>query len=211
MRATDSLFESRRADLQRRLESSSMPAAALLGSMRVLDEASRHTGQYQDPRYLPFYYHFGRVFAPRRVFFVGLDIGLHLGCMLKGCPNPELAVCLQPVSESFYSPRIAISNARAAAGGRFPVSVHVGSIEEIGPSLHESQPFDAAAVTAEMQSDSLINAMELCWSRLSASGTMLVDRLSRRGSREVFEDFCKVKGASAAVFETRYGCGIVSR
>lgn len=188
MHGAAAVFKDKKEDLSRRLESASMPATALLGNMRLLDDLSRHTSQYQDPRYLPFYYHFGRVFAPRRLLFVGLDIGLHLACMLKGCSNPESASCIQPRPESFYSPRLAMSNARSAAGRKFPLGVYVGHLNDQGAKDISLGHFDAAAVTAEMASDSLMDALDFCWSRLSEGGFLCVDRLSRKGSREVFDD-----------------------
>lgn len=188
-----------------------MPTTALLGNMRLLDESSRHTGQYQDPRYLPFYYHLGRVFGPRRLLFVGLDIGLQLACVLKGIPNPVSALCIQPASESFYSPRLAVSNAKAAAGRRFPVVVHVGGLRDSDLLLAAEGPFDAALIIADMSDDSLMDALEFCWGRLSEGGVLCVDRLSKKGSREVFDDFCRGKGADNSFFETRYGCGIAAK
>lgn len=201
-------FEARRSDLSRRLESALVPPAALLGNLGLIDESSRHTGQYQDPRYLPFYYHLGRVFAPRRLLFVGLDIGLHLACMLKGCPAPESAFCVQGTSESFYSPRLAISNAKSAGGRELKVGVHIGDLRDPDLLVAASGPFDAAAITSEMSGDSLIEAMDFCWGRISERGFLCVDRLSKKGFRELFEDFCQGRGAERAFFDTRYGCGI---
>lgn len=198
-------------DLNVRLNAQYVPPAVLLGGMGLLDESSRLTGQYQDPRYLPFYYHICRVFSPRRILLIGLDIGLQLACMLKGCAEPERASCIQRPSESFYSPRLAISNAKAAAGRKFPIVVHVGNMNDRGAIESCSGLFEAAAITAEMPSDSLMDALDFCWSRLSEGGFICVDRLSKEGSREVFDDFCKVKGAANCFFETRYGCGIAVR
>ena len=203
-------FESLASDLSSRLASQSVTSSVLLGGARLIDDSSRLSGQYQDPNYLPFYYHVGRVFDPGRILCVGLDLGLQVSCLLKGCSQPESAFCIQEKSDSFYSPRLAISNVRASAGRRFPVAVHVGGLND--PGVFEScRGIEAAIITGEMAGDPLMESMSLCWSMLSDGGILCVDRLSCGHSEDVFRDFCRARGASSAFFGTRYGSGIASR
>lgn len=203
-------FAAAAAEVARRIGAQGISSRALLGGMRLIDESSRLTGQYQDPNYLPMYYHMGRVFDPKRVLCVGLNLGLHVSCLLRGCRSPESAVCVESPSESFYSPRLAVSNIKSAAGRRFPVRVHVGDLHD--PSLANScRGTDMAAVTYEMGSDELMHCMDFCWASLSNGGVMCVDRLSHKDSRAVFDDFCRAKGASPFFLATRYGSGIVER
>lgn len=174
-----------------------------------MDESSRSSGQYQDPNYLPFYYHLGRAFDPRRVFFIGLDLGLQVSCLLKGCGTPKSVHCVQPRTESFYSPRLAVSNVKYAAGRRFPIQVRVGDPDD--DFLRSCAGVDMALVSHEMNSDSLMECMGLCWGLLAPGGHLCVDRLCHRDSRGVFRDFCKSRGCDSHVFDTRYGSGIAAR
>ncbi len=195
-------------ELSRRLKLQFVSPRTLLGGMSVVDETSRLTGQYQDPNYLPFYYHMGRVFRPSRVFCIGLDLGLHLSCLLKGCPEPKSAVSLQPPSDSFYSPRLAVLNIKSAAGRKFPFFTHSGLIQDQALSASLSSGVDAVIVTREMSSDPLMEALDFCWKRLAPEGFLALDHLSHRGSEQVFLDFCKSKGAEWSFFKTRYKMGI---
>lgn len=198
-------------ELRRRLESQSVTPRVLLGDMRLLDESSRSSGQYQDPDYLPFYYHVARVFCPRKVFCLGLGLGLHVGCLLKGCSSPESAVCVQPPSDSFYSPRLALSNIRSAAGRRFPALAHEGRLDDPTLQRSVSGSFDLCMVTVEAPTDLLMEFMDFSWGRLRAGGLFLADRLVFGESEDVFDDFCKGRGADAMVFETRYRTGLAIR
>jgi hypothetical protein len=140
---------------------------------------------------------------------LGFDLGLQAACLLKGCDAPESAHCVQPRSESFYSPRLAVSNVRAAAGRRFPLQVRVG--EPDGDFLRSCEGVDMAVVTQEMNSDALMECMGLCWGLLAPGGHLCVDRLCHRDSARVFRDFCKSRGCESSLFDTRYGSGIAAR
>lgn len=198
-------------ELLARLDAQSMPPRALLGDMSLLDESSRSSGQYQDPDYLPFYYHVGRVFSPRRIFCLGLDLGLHVSCLLKGCVAPESAVCVQTPSDSFYSPRLALSNIRSAAGRRFPALAHEGRLDDASVQKSVSASLDLSMATQEASVDLLMEFMDFSWGRLRPGGLLLVDRLVFGESEDVFDDFCKGRGAEAMVFETRYHTGLAIR
>lgn len=198
-------------ELRRRLESQSVTPRVLLGDMRLLDESSRSSGQYQDPDYLPFYYHVARAFGPRRIFCLGLELGLHVSCLLKGCSDPDSAVCVQPPSESFYSPRLALSNIRSVSGRKFSALAHEGRLDDPTVQRAASGSFDLSMITVEAPSDLLMEFMDFSWSRLRAGGLLLVDRLVFGESEDVFDDFRRGRGADAMVFETRYRTGLAIR
>lgn len=203
-------FDGAVADLAVRLAGQGVSSRVALSGMRLVDDSSRLAGQYQDPNYFPFYYHMGRAFSPTRILCVGLNIGLHVSCLLKGCGGPESAVCVELQSDSFYSPRIAVSNIKSVAGRRFPVMVHVGDLLD---ARLESvcRGMNMSLITLEMGSDSLMQCMDFCWESLSPGGVMCVDRLSHGVSRAVFDDFCRSKSTKSSVFATRYGTGIAER
>lgn len=188
-----------------------MSPRTLLGGMRLIDESSRLSGQYQDPNYLPFYFHLGRVINPARIACVGFDLGLQLSCLLKGCSSPKLAFCLQGPSGDFYSPRLALSNIRSVAGNRFPVEVHVGRPHDQRPQDIIRAGVDMALITKGMPSDDLMESMDLCWGGLGSGGAMVVDYLSQGESEDIFRDFCAGRSVRYHIFRTRYLSGMVLR
>ena len=204
-------FDSMQSEISDRMNKQLMTPRMLLGGMRLIDESSRMSVQYQDPNYLPFYFHVGRVFDPKKVVCVGLDLGLHISCLLKGCSSPSFALCIQPQSEEFYSSRLALSNIKSVAGRKFPVEIHIGRPHDQRPQSLVALGFDAAIVTNESSSDKLMEAMDFCWKGLRHGGVMAVDHLTHRENEEVFEDFCRGRSASHCVFRTRYKVGMAMR
>lgn len=184
---------------------------ALLSKMSVVDNANRTSTVYQDPNYLPFYFHLGRTLDPRSVFCLGVELGLQVGCLLEGCAAPQRAACLQPKSEGFYSPRIALSNIKSATNRRFPVSIHVGEVGDEQVSSLKSEKFDLAMIVVPMPVDSLMDSMEFCWSALREDGIMVVDMLDEKKTGLVFSDFCRARNLPHHILKTRYGTGIVGR
>lgn len=179
--------------------------------MSVVDSPSRIATAYQDPNYLPFYFHLGRVVRPEKSFFVGLELGLQIGCVFQGCESPASATCVQPPPDHFYSPRMALSNIKSASKGRASISVHMGSVGEYKDSSFPKESFDLAAILVSMPSDSLMDSMDICWSLLKAEGLLVVDFLDEKRSVLVFSDFCKARGLDFGLLKTRYGAGIAGR
>jgi hypothetical protein len=204
-------FDELQSDISERVRKQLMSPRTLLGGMRLIDESSRLSSQYQDPNYLPFYFHVGRVLDPKRVVCVGLDLGLQVSCLLKGCSGPESSFCVQPPSEGFYSPRLALSNVKSVAGRRFPIEAYSGRPHDHRPQEVARIGFDMAIVTRPTTSDDLMESMDFCWKGLVQGGAMVVDHLSHGESDEVFKDFCLGRSASHHVFKTRYSTGMVIR
>lgn len=194
-----------------RMRKQLMSPRTLLGGMRLIDESSRSSSQYQDPNYLPFYFHVGRVVDPGAIICVGLDLGLQLSCLLKGCSSPKYAFCLQPPAEDFYSPRLALSNVRSIAGNRFPVEVHEGRPHDHRPQEAARSSADFALITRPMSGDDLMDAMDFCWGGLKSGGLMVVDYLSYGEGEEIFRDFCTGRSARHSIFQTRYSTGMAMR
>lgn len=188
-----------------------MPPRTLLGGMRLIDESSRSSSQYQDPNYLPFYFHLGRVADPSDILCVGLDLGLQLSCLLKGCSSSKSAFCIQPPSDEFYSPRLALSNVRSVAGNRFPIELHVGRPHDHRPQEAVRKGFDIALITRAMPGDDLMDSMDFCWKCLVSGGIMVVDYLSHAEGDEIFRDFCLGRSAQHHLFQTRYSSGMTMK
>ena len=62
-----------------------LPSRIFLDRMRVLDEDSRKTSAYNDPKYIPFYYWLGTLIKPKSLVEIGFRLGLFSGNFLKSC------------------------------------------------------------------------------------------------------------------------------
>lgn len=206
------LVEEVEPELREVLRRQPMPPRVLLDKLRLLDENSRKTSQYQDPNYLPFYYHLSKFFSPRRVMGVGLDLGLPLCCFLAGCRSADGAVLFQRRDRNFYSPRIAMSNIKDIAPRGFVADYHYGLISDAELDAKMSPGFDMVLLTGTFGSDEVREMLEVCWGRMRLDGILVADRVnSDRKVGEVFRDFCKVQNRPCIVFDTRYGNGITQK
>lgn len=206
-----SRIESVAQEVSSRMSRAFVTPSALLSKMSVVDSSSKTTSAYQDPNYLPFYFHLGRVLNPKSVFCLGPEIGLQVGCLLEGSSNSVSATCVQPPSDSFYPARLALSNIRFATSRRFPVSLHIGDLSGEVASKVVGERFDLAMIAIRMTVDAAMDSMAFCWSLLGEDGVMVVDMLDEGKVGLVFEDFCRARNLDRAFVKTRYGTGIVGR
>lgn len=199
------------SEVGRRMAQSFLSPRTLLSRMSVVDSPTRTATAYQDPNYLPFYFHLGRVVEPSRVFCVGLDLGLQVCCLLQGCRNPKGVFCVQPTPDGFYSPRIAMSNIRTTTSRRFPASIHIGGLNDDAVQNVRGEKFDLAMIVSPMPVDSMMDSIDFCWSVLKYDGLLVVDMLDDRKAGLIFSDFCRSRGLDSQSIKTRYGTGIAGR
>ena len=176
----------------------------LLDRLRMLDDASRLTGQYQDPRYLPFYYYLSKHLSPRSLLHVGLDLGLPSCCFLMGCESVERLVTFQMASNKFYSPRIALSNLKDVRR-RLSVEYHYGRIIDREMESKMISGFDMALITSKMNDDQLNETLDVCWNHLNLDGIVVLDHAGDHKAGALFGAFCRAKNRPTVRFDTRYG------
>jgi hypothetical protein len=200
-----------KSDVEKSLSSGLLGTGVLLGNLRLIDEDSRRSPQYQDPKYLPFYYHLAKQMSPSSVLNVGFNLALPLCCFLKGSSSVSSAVGLQPLSSEFYSPRLALANIRDIKGRRFPVDFHLGRVTDEEFARMVSVGVDLAMVTEKIGSG-LLDVLEVCWQNLNLDGFILLDR-APPGSPEgvLFSDFCRSKNRDSVFFGTRYGTALAMK
>ena len=170
----------------------------------MLDDASRRTGQYQDPRYLPFYYYLSKRVSPKSLLHVGLDLGLPSCCFLMGCESVERLVAFQMDKNAFYSPRIALSNIRDVRR-RLSVEYHHGRMIDREMESKMSGGFDMVLITSKMNDDELNETLDVCWNHLNLDGIMVADHAGTPKAGGLFSAFCKAKNRPVVKFDTRYG------
>lgn len=192
-------------DLENKINSGAIAPRILLDRLRLIDEDSRKSPQYQDPSYLPFYYHLSKFLNPSVVLHVGFNLALPLCCFLKGSASATRAVGLQIKDKAFYSPRLAISNIKDVKGRSFPVDFHLGTVTDEAFVKMISGGVDLVMIT-EGAGVGLPDVLEVCWQNLNLDGALVLDRAPPRSEDgKLFSDFCMSKNRQPVFFNTRYG------
>jgi len=195
-------------ELEAKLESH-ITTQILLPRVRLLDNLSRHSAAYNDPTYLPFYYHIGTQLSVRSVAEVGFGLGLVAACFMRGCPSVKSYLGIQEKTEAFYSIRMGIANVREIYPG--DLEVFVGSQEQSQAKICTGR-WDVGIISEQMKADRLKAYLDGVWKNLSGDGLLIVDYIDMDDSaRQTFCDFCKAKNREPSLYKSRYGLGIVKR
>lgn len=203
--------DSTRAEVASKLSRGLIPGPAVLSRFRMLDEASRRSVAYTDPRYVPFYHHLGQAVKPRTVVEFGLRLGLCSGTFLRSCGSAEFFLGFQERADEFYSPRLAIHNIRQ--GYRGPAEVYVGRTDDREfVTKFRARPWDLVLVNEERGYDAHLAYLDMAWGGLTLDGTVLVEYVTTHSpAREAYHDFCKRVNRNPYIFPTRYGVGVITK
>jgi predicted O-methyltransferase YrrM len=181
----------------------------LLPRVRLLDNASRDSAAFNDPSYLPFYYHIGTKLKVRSAVEIGFGLGLVAACFLRGCPSIKSYLGLQEKTEQFYSLRMGYANVREIYLD--DLELIVGSQDEIKSKVCTGR-WDVGIISEQMKADKLKVYMDVIWNNLSGDGLLIVDYIDTDDfSEQTFRDFCKAKNREPNLYKSRYGLGIVKR
>ncbi len=184
----------------------------LLNSARLIDEADRRASAYTDPAYIPFYYHLGKLIAPKAVAEVGLRLGLTGAALTRSCVSIEQYLALQESkTDEFYSTRLARANIRDHFKGE--LYTHVGSVDDDEFSVRlEAREWDLVIVNDEVGYDHHLLLLETMWSNMSLGGWLVCDYIqSHRPARKAWDGFCKARNRTPEFVSTRYGVSIVQK
>jgi hypothetical protein len=206
------LIEEIHGKVEGKLKNQLITSRVLLDRLRLIDETSRRSSQYQDPRHLPFYYYLGKSMEASSVLHVGLDLGLPLCCFLQGSPATERIMGFQRKDKAFYSPRLALSNLKDVKGKGLDFDFYHGGI--LDPDLHArlSRGFDLVILTERLNSDQLSETLDVCWNYLNMDGFLVLDHAkAEKNMGDVFSSFCKAKNRPLVLFDTRYGAGLTHK
>jgi hypothetical protein len=198
--------------IEEKLKKQPISSRVLLDRLRLLDESSRKTSQYQDPNYLPFYYYMSKFVSPKMIFHVGLDLGLPICCFLMGFEGVEKILAFQKASKSFYSPKIAMSNIMDIKKSGLSFDYYFGEVLDGALEDRMSFKFDLVLITSAMTSDELNDVLEISWRHMNLGSFLAVDHVvSNPKSGAVVSSFCKSKGRPCSVIDTRYGVALTEK
>lgn len=189
----------------------SLPSKLFLNKMRLLDENSRNTPAYQDPKYIPFYYWLGTQIQPKSLIEIGFRLGLFSSCFLNSCKSVERLIGFQQKTNDFYSPRLGIANVKDNFKGS--LYVYTGDIQDDTFEFklgHDG--WDLLIINEEVNYDKHRDYLDLMWGKLNSGALIIMDYIHKHlPAKEAFFDFCKSKNRLPIELETRYGVGIIEK
>jgi hypothetical protein len=74
-------------ELKLSIEKGAISGRVLLDRFCLIDEQSRKSPAYVDPRYAPFYYYLGKFIEPEKILEVGFDLGLLSSSLMLSCKS----------------------------------------------------------------------------------------------------------------------------
>lgn len=203
-------LEELKCTLEEKLDKN-LPSKVFLDRMRVIDEDSRLTAAYNDPKYVPFYYWLGTLIQPKSLIEIGFRLGLFSATFLRACKTVERVLVFQEKTDTFYSPNLGKSNVRDHYKGKF--DAHVGLINDADFETKLSQTqWGLAIVNEEVGYDKHREYLDALWSNLHLDGFIVMDYVTRhKPAGEAYFDFCKAKNRNPITITTRYGVGIIRK
>lgn len=184
---------------------------AMLSTFRMLDEESRNTSAYYDPRYAPFYYILGQELPVKSVLEFGFGIGIASGCYVRGCKTVESILSFQETGKSYYSSRIGIHNLKNYFKG--VLDVYAGKVnDQIFADKLNARKFDLGILNEERDYDTMMMYFDVMWEHLADEGTLVVDfARSNEIVAKAYESFVKRHGRAKRMIGTKYGVGVISK
>lgn len=193
-------------ELSRQLVSTNV----LLSRLSLLNEGSRLTPAYQDPRYIPFYYYLGKYITPKNLLEIGANLGFFSSAFLKSCKTVENILIFEKKQEVSDPPRFAIKNIKMVY--KKQLDWHYGKILDV--ELQEKlakQKYDLCFFNEKsLNYDEYRIFLDIIWERISEDGLLVFDFANDKG-KVAYEDFCKTKNRDFIILKTRYGTGLMRK
>ena len=200
-----------KSDLESDLASQRVSSKILLNKFILLDEDSKKTMAYTDPKYMPFYYYLGKIIQAKNIVEIGFNLGLSSGCFLQGSTDVENLLVFQQKSKEEYYPRLAYKNIKNIYKKGF--YYYYGNVvdEEFTKKLNLFK-WDVIIVNEQLEYDAMLLYFDVAWQHLCVGGLIVSDYVNKKDSvKEAFDNFCKIKNRKCIKLDTRYGIGIVER
>jgi hypothetical protein len=182
-----------------------------LAPFKVFNEDYRHSSEYSDPTYYPFYYYLGRCLYAENLLEIGFESGLEASCFLKGCASVKNYLGFrQQTNTSYWSQRIPISNITNCLKKK--PQIWNGNISDPEFLKHFlRRKWDCVLIVRSQNQKTNRRYMELAWGQMPLGGLMVVDYIKDESMRDSYEEFCKISNRQPTVLQTRYGIGLIVR
>lgn len=199
-------MESKLNCVAEKFETKSISTDVILPHVKVNSATSKESPEFNDPRYLPFYYRLGYEIQPEFSVQIGSKLGLVGASFLRSCKsikewhiyeknNPNHRI-VESNLKLYGCPKIVFQNVEDYDKldlEKTRLSANIAFL---------SESFDYK--TSDIYLDFL-------WNCLKPEGLLIVDYIENKTTSESFYKFCVVKNRKPILFKTRYGVGILTR
>jgi predicted O-methyltransferase YrrM len=190
---------------------SPVAAHVFLDRFRLIEEESRLSVAYSDPKYIPFYYWLGSLTEPQNLMEIGFRLGLCSGCFLKACHTVEFFLAFQKKTKEFWSPRLGKANVRDQYKGTKAV-YHGQWLDDGWQQALSSSGWDLVIVNEEVGYDEHRLFLEGVWPFVNEGGLVVMDYVVRHEpATQAYSDFCKGINRPETKVATRYGVGLIQK
>lgn len=183
--------------LHSKLKTGLITPKILLSGIKLLDELSKDSPGYSDPKNFPFYYYLGRQVVPERVLQVGPQLGLPGATFLQGCKTVKEWFALD-----VFAPSISRSNLSLHCD-----SVKVAKLDDEKLKIKFSCDIGFISESFKLAS---MNYLEFVWQNLNPEGLLVVDYINDDTDGSFYK-FCRVKNREPEIFDTRNRIGIIQK
>lgn len=195
-----------------KLRKQGISSSVILSRFRMINEESRKTSAYTDPRYVPFYYYLSQEIQPKSMIEIGFRLGLLSGTFLMGNKSVEYFLAFQKASEDeYYSPRLGKRNIQDNYKGEF--DVYVGDItDERFEQIFNKRMWDLLIINEETTYDRHMQYLEFAWDEMNSGGFIIMDYVNyHKPAGKAYYNFCKAQSRDYIVFDTKYGVGLIEK
>jgi len=198
-------------ELEKDLTKSIVTTNTLTSGFKFIDESSRRTGAFNDPLYIPFYYHLGKYLNPKSMLEVGFDLGFIGSCFLKSCKTVDYMLAMQNKTDSYWDEKLGISNIKKNYKKSF--EFYYGELldKEFLDKI-ENKTFDLAIINSQGSYDNLFALCDFIYLNLNKDGFIVMDFIkSNKKNEEIFFNIANGYKKEYKVFNTRYGTGVIKK
>ena len=173
-----------KVEIEKDIQKGLVGSKILLSGSVCPDINSTNSFEFQDKRYLPFYYHLGKHIKPEKVLQVNPKLGLVASCFLKSCNSVNKWDVLGDFDRFIYS--------------NLSKKVELSFLKET------KDLYDLCLITGDFSREQL----SLVWPLIKSEGFLVVDYIK---DNDVFQEFVGTQSRDLSYFDTRYGVGLVKK
>ena len=187
-------------------EAKNISTDVILPHVKVNSATSKESPEFNDPRYLPFYYRLGNAIQPEFSVQIGSKLGLVGAAFLRSCKSiKEWYIC----EKNTPNHRMVESNLKLYGCTKivFQTDLDYDKLDFEKPRLSA----DIAFLSESFDHKTSDIYLDFLWNCLKPEGLLVVDYIENKTTSESFYKFCVVKNRKPILFKTRYGIGILTR
>lgn len=190
--------------LKNKFENQDIATEVILPNVKLLDQYSKQSPAFNDPKYIPFYYRLGYEISPIIVTQIGSNLGLIASSFLKSCKTV--------IEWTFIDQNKKINNiikSNVYLSHNCKLSFIYLENRDIDDKKINQNYNNMVLITEDFLDTDFQKYLEYSWKILNNDGFLVVDYLCVKQKKEKFLEFCSIKNREPTLFNTRYKVGIV--